>query len=263
MKYLLSFTILAACLLIVLSSCSTAESPKLKVAATSLPHAEILEMVKSDLAEQQILLEIVVVEDYNTPNRALHDGEVDANFFQHAPFLDAQKADFGYRLESLAAVHLEPMALYSQHLKSLQDLKQGSTVAIPSDPSNQARALTLLSEQGLIQLKRSDAKTSLLDIKENPRHLQFVEIDSPLLARSLDDVSVAAITTNFALQAGLSPKRDALAMEGANSLFINIVAVREGESQRDDLQALRSALTSDKVKAFIEERYQGAVLPAF
>lgn len=255
--------ILTLLALVGLTSCQSHSDPTLKVAATSVPHAEILEEIKPDLQEKGLNLAIIVVEDYQVPNRALNDLEVDANFFQHRPFLEEQMKDFGYRLESIATVHIEPMALYSKRISQLNELKSSSTVAVPSDPTNQARALCLLQESGLITLARCDSKTSLLDIEKNQRRLRFVEIDSPLLTRVLDDVDLAAITTNFALQAGLSPKEDALATEGAQSIFANILVIREGEGDRSDLKSLKNALTSDKVKELIKERYKGAVMPAF
>lgn len=246
-----------------LAGCQKSSQPALTVAATAIPHAEILEFVKPDLKEKGIDLHILVVEDFNTPNRALEDREIDANFFQHLPFLEMQNEELGYQLEELVGIHLEPMALYSKKLTSLQDLKPGSVVAIPNDPTNQARALCLCEDLGLIKLKRHDAKASLLDITENPYQLKWMDLDSALLSRALDDVFLAAITTNFALQAGLLPKQDALAIENGQFLFVNYVVIRSGESQREDLQALKAALTSSKVKDFIQERYQGAISPTF
>lgn len=257
-----TFFILAIFLLF-LSSCGKSSHPTLKVAATSMPHAEILEFIQPHLKEKNIDLEILIIDDFNTPNRALADGEVDANFFQHLPFLEAQKNDFGYKLEPLVAIHVEPMALYSKKYHSLADIKEGATIAIPSDASNQARALALLEQIGLIKLNSKEAKTSLLDIVSNPHTLKFIEMDSPLLSRALDDVDAAAISTNFALLAGLSPQKDALAIENGQSRFANIVVIREGESQRPEIQALKAALTTEQVRHFIEERYQGAVIPAF
>lgn len=249
--------------LALLLGCQAQSHPTLKVAPTSIPHAEILEVIKPDLKAQNIDLEIIVVEDYNTPNRALNDKEVDANFFQHLPFLEAQINDFGYQLESYGAIHIEPMALYSKKIQHLNQLSAGAIIAVPSDPSNQARALCLLQESGLIKMTRCDSKASVLDIQENPKQLKIVEIDSPLLSRALEDVELAAITTNFALQAGLSPQRDALAIEGSQSLFSNILVIRANEADRSDLQALKTALRSEKVKQFIHERYKGAVIPTF
>jgi D-methionine transport system substrate-binding protein len=257
-----TFFILAA-LVFLLTGCGGSPKPTLKVAATSVPHAEILEFIKPQLRDQNIDLEVFIIDDFNTPNRALSDREVDANFFQHLPFLEAQKADFSYELENLVGVHLEPMALYTKKYFALEDLKEKAMIAVPSDPSNQARALALCEQIGLITLKTKGAKTSLLDIAKNSRELKFVEMDSPLLSRALDDVDVAAISTNFALLAGLSPKDDSLAIEDAQSRFVNLVVIREGESQRKELQALKEALTSAEVRQFIEKKYQGAVIPAF
>lgn len=256
----LSWLILSLCLL-----CSTAcqqgsAKQTLKVAASSVPHADILEVIKPELKSEGIDLEIIVVEDYNTPNRALADGEVDANFFQHPVFLALQMKDFHYPLEILNAVHLEPMGLYSHQVKSLDDLKEYAKIAVPSDPSNQARALALLEKVGLISLRQHGSHASILDIAGNPRHLKLIEIDSPLLARSLEDVDMAAITTNFALQAGLNPQKDALASEGPHSPFVNVIVIRKGESQRADLQALKKALQSEKVHRYIEEQYKGSIL---
>lgn len=246
-----------------LTACHTPSEPTLKVAATSVPHAEILEHLKPDLQSHGIHLDIVVVEDFNTPNRALNDREVDANFFQHLPFLTMQNQELGYSLESLVAVHLEPMGLYSKKVQHVTDIKTGASVAIPSDPTNQARALNLLEKCHLITLNRHDSQTSLLNISANPYSLHLIELDSPLLSRTLEDVELAAISTNFALQAGLSPKRDALAQEDAHSLFVNIVAIRAGESQRPDLLLLKQLLSSEKTRHFIEVHYQGVILPAF
>ncbi len=250
--------------LFLLAACQKSEHKNsIKVAATAIPHAEILEQIKPDLKQQGYNLDILVVEDYNTPNRALADKEIDANFFQHIPFLEVQKKEFKYPFEVLASVLYEPMGLYSKKIKSLKELKDGAVVAVPIDPTNQARALLLLQAQGLITLDRQDVNATLLNISSNPHLLKFQEIDSPLLVRTLDDVDLAAITTNFALQAGLSPKRDALAIEDSHSRFVNVVVIRNGDEEREELQALKKAINSDKVRNFIMNKYQGAVLPAF
>lgn len=261
-----AFSLLLCSLFFLLTGC--AEHAKhgestLKVIATSIPHAEILEQVKPMLKAENIDLKIIVVDDFNIPNRALENREVDANYFQHLPFLDEQKKDFGYTLEPLVPVHIEPMGIYSLRYDSLGALKTGATIAIPSDPSNEARALALFEKEGLITLKKHDITATPLDIIQNPRKLKFIEIDSPLLARTLKDVDAAAINTNFALQAGLSPQEDALAIEDTQSRFVNYVVVFQGDSQREDLQALKKALRSNKVREFIENHYKGAVLPAF
>lgn len=262
MKYIFYFTLpILLCALILLTSCGGSSNKLLKVASTSIPHAEILEFVKPQLKEQDIDLEIVIVDDFNIQNRSLADGEIDANFFQHAPFLEAQVADFGYPLEPLVGVHLEPMALYSKKYKSLLDIPEGATIAIPSDPSNQARALALLEQKGLISLNSQETKTTLLDISSNPKQLKILEMDSALLTRALEDVDAGIFSTNFALLAGLSPQKDALAIENGRSRFVNIVVIRKGEGGRKDLQALKKALTGEDVQQFIQEHYRGAVLP--
>lgn len=249
--------------ILVFSACQNKTGKqRLKVAATSVPHAELLEQIKPELKEQGIDLEIVIVEDFNTPNRALADKEVEANFFQHAPYLEAQVKEFGYKLESLARVHLEPMGLYSKKFKTLDQLPIKGKIAIPSDPTNQARALNLLQKAGLISLNRSDTQTSLLNIVDNPKQLEILELDSAMLSRTLEDVDAAAMSTNFALQAGLSPLKDTLAMEDQASEFFNLLVIRAGDSERLDLQALKKALISEKIRAFIQKRYQGAIIPA-
>lgn len=250
-------------LLLILTGCSNRSQSNLKVAATSVPHAEILEFIKPHLQQRNVTLEIIVIDDFNTPNRALADGEVDANFFQHLPFLQEQQKDFNYHLESLAVVHLEPMGIYSKKISSLADLPHKAKVAIPSDPTNQARALALLQQTGLLTLKSTGIKATILDIVDNPHQLQLLEIDSALLCRTLDDVDAAAISTNFALLAGLSPHKESLAMENAQSDFVNLVAIRQGEAQRHEFQTLKEVLHTNDVRQFIEDHYQGAVIPAF
>ncbi len=243
------------------TSCSEKKNDSvLRVAASAIPHAEILEQVKSDLALAGVALEVVIVDDYQIPNRALADGEVDANFFQHTPFLEAQVSQLGYPLICFANVHLEPMALYSAKVKDITILGDRTSIAIPSDPANQARALLLLEKTGLIRLNRHDIGATLLDISENPKMLTFLEIDAPLLARTLDDVDLAAINTNFALQAGLSPINEALAIESGDSLFVNILAIRKGDEEKWPLKMLKALLLSEKVGLFIDEKYQGAII---
>jgi D-methionine transport system substrate-binding protein len=232
----------------------------LKVIATAVPHAEILEQVKPELAREGIQLEIIVVDDYQIPNRALADGEADANFFQHRPFLEAQAGQFGYAIRPFANVHLEPMAIYSQKVTQLSDLSSGAKIGVPSDPANQARALLLLEKNGLIRLARKDMGASVLSISENPKQLVFLELDAPLLAQALADVDAAAINTNFALQAGLHSSEDALAIESGDSQFVNILAIRQGDEERHELKQLKKHLASEKVGRFIAETYQGAIV---
>jgi D-methionine transport system substrate-binding protein len=226
--------------LLVLANC-TKHKEGLRVAATAVPHAEMLEYIAPDLKAQGIDLVIVVTEDYNLPNRALAEKEVDANFFQHTPYLDAQVEHFHYRIENYANIEIEPMGLYSKKFHNLSELK---TIAIPNDPSNGARALALLEKQGL-------------------KNIKLIEIDAAMLPRTLDDVDGAVINTNYALSAGFSPLRDALALESADSPYANIIAIRTGEETRPEIIALKEAMTSEKMRLFIEEKYKGAIAPAF
>lgn len=261
-KTLLIITIIALGLF-TLAGCGK-KSEVVKVAATSVPHAEILEFIKEDFEAKGYQLEIVVVEDYNIPNRALNDKEVDANFFQHFPYLEAQKADFDYKIDAMTKIHIEPMGLYSQSINELSELAEGSTIALPNDPSNEARALALLHNNGIIQLDDPDnGRATILNIVENPKNLKFKELDAAFLPRTLPDVDAAVINTNFALQAGLVPTKDALLIEGSESPYVNILTIRSGDESREDLKALEEVLTSDKTKTFILEKYEGAVVPTF
>lgn len=246
----------------VLVSCHSSDK-KLKIAATPVPHADLLEYIKPDLEKEGIELKIIEVDDYNLPNRLLYEKQVDANFFQHEVFLDEQNSRFGYNLVSLVKVHIEPLGAYSETLTSLDSLKEGAIVAIPNDPTNEGRSLKLLADMGLITLK---PQANLLmstpyDIAENPKKLKFIEIDAPFLPHALRDVDVAIIPANFALQAKIDPK-GALALECLDSPYANIVAVRNGEEMQDRFLALKRALTSEKMRRYIEEKYKGAVLPA-
>ena len=247
-----------------LLSCSySCSSPKngLRVAASAVPHAQMLEHVKPLLAEQGINLVIMITDDYNLPNRALQEKEIAANFFQHQPFLDEQIKEFGYLIESIAAIEIEPMGIYSQKITSLADLKDQATLVIPNDPTNAARALRLLETQGLIQINQLNP--TVLNIAANPKHLQFFEVDAAMTARALPDVDAALINTNYALEAGLIPTKDALALESKDSPYANLLVVRVGEETRPEIQALKNALTSASMRDFLQTTYQGEVLPAF
>ena len=255
--------LLSACALI-FCGCSKDAKHTLKVAASPVPHAEMLEEIKGDLKEKGINLDIIVVDDYNLPNRMLSDKEVDANFFEHLPFLNEQKKEFGYHLDSLAKIHLEPMGIYSKKTKELSSLPQKSTIALPNDPTNEARALKLLEKTGLIEINpKAGLKATVSDITSNPKQLKFVEVDAPMLPRTLKDVEVAAIPGNFALQAGLNPFTDPLIKEKIDSPYANILVIRSNEENREDLQALKEALTSDKMRTFILTKYDGAIIPVF
>lgn len=250
---------------IVAGGCSSKQKPQLKVVATAVPHAQMLEYIKPDLKNEGIDLKIIVTDDYNMPNRALADREVDANFFQHIPFMQEQISQFHYAIESLAKIELEPMGIYSDKIKSLSELRPKAVIAIPSDPTNESRALLLLQAHGVIQLNRG-SKTSnatIANIVKNPKGIKFVEVDAAMIARSIQDVDAVAMNTNYALQANFSPLEDAIVLEGKNSPYVNIIAIRKGDDYRPDIQALRAAMTSEKMKQFILDKYKGAIIPAF
>lgn len=236
----------------------------LRVIATPVPHAEMLEFAKPLLKAQKIDLIIIVTEDYNLPNRALAEYQVDANFFQHLPFMEEQINEFGYSIEELAPIEFEPMGLYSKKFSEIRSLPAGASIAIPNDPTNEARALFLLQSHGLIKLdSQNPLQATTLNIVSNPHHFQFIEIDPAMLPRSLDDVDAAMINTNYALAAGLLPLKDALILEGPSSPYVNIIAVREGDENEENLLALKAVMTSPQMREFILKKYQGAVLPAF
>ena len=247
-----------------------AELEKLVVGASSTPHAEILEAVKGELEALGYELEVKIFDDYIMPNLALADSELDANYFQHEPYLLNFNAENGTDLVSAAAIHYEPMGIYGGSKSSLDELAEGDIIAVPNDGTNEARALLLLQDQGLITLKEGiDASTetaTILDIAENPQNLEIVEMEAKNIPHSLPDVAFAVINGNYALQAGLTGN-DALASESADSdaaqTYANILAVRAGEEDSAKTQALVTALTSETCRQFIEETYSGAVVPIF
>lgn len=240
----------------------------IRISATAVPHAQILEFVDENLAaDAGIDLEIVVTDDYNIPNAALHDGEVDANYFQHLPFFTTQVEELGYDLDHYEGVHIEPIGLYSADLGSVDEITEGMTIGVPNDPSNQGRALFLLQDEGLITLPADlDATTvTVLDIEDNPLNLNFQEADAAQLPRSLQDVDAAVINGNYALEADLRPSEDAIALEsGEDNPYANIVAVRADEKDSEHLVKLDELLRSQDVKDFITETWSdGAVIAAF
>ena len=237
---------------------------KIKVGATPEPHATLLNLVKADLAEKGITLEIVDFTDYVTPNESLEAGDIDANFFQHLPYLESFNKERGYHLKNAGGIHIEPIALYSKKLSSLSDIKKKATIAIPNDPTNEGRALLLLEAAGLITLKEdAGLEATPIDIAKNPLKVRFKEIEAASLPRVLSDVDAAVINGNYAIPAGLSAVKDGLFIEGKESPYVNIIAVKEG-GETDAIKALVSALQSDKVKAYISEKYpNGEVVAAF
>ena len=238
---------------------------QIKVGATPVPHAEMLEQIKDDLKNDGVALEIVEFNDYVQPNLALNDKELDANFFQHQPYLDDfVKEHQELKLTSAGGIHIEPMGIYSKKIQKLEDLADGATVSIPNDPTNGGRALLLLEKAGLLKLKEGvGEKATPQDIVENSKNLQIQELEAAQVPRTLEDVDIAIINTNFAMQVNLVPTKDALFMEDSTSPYVNIVAVRQGDENRDEIKALMKELKSDKIKKFIEEKYKGEVVPAF
>lgn len=236
----------------------------LRVGATPTPHAEILAQARDDLKAQGIDLQIVEFTDYVTPNLALSDGELDANYFQHLPYLQAFCKDRELDLVSAATIHVEPMGLFSKKLAKLEELKDGALIAIPNDPTNCGRALLLLHSAGLIRLPKNSGLTATeLDIEENKHDFKFRSLEAAQLPRALDDVDAAVINGNYALPAGFNPAKDALLVEGSDSPYANIIAVRAGNENNVDIQALVKVLQSEKIAKYILDNYAGGVLPAF
>lgn len=236
----------------------------LTVAASAVPHAEILEFVKPTLAKEGVDLKIKVFTDYVQPNVQVAEKRMDANFFQHQPYLDEFNKGKGTDLVSVAKVHVEPFGAYSDKIKSLNDLPDGANVALPNDATNEGRALLLLAKAGLITLKDP---TSILatpkDVLQNPKNLKFRELEAATLPRVLTQVDLALINTNYALGAKLDPTKDALIIEGAESPYANILVTTQANKDSDAIKKLVAALNSPEVKAFITEKYKGAVVPAF
>lgn len=236
----------------------------LKVGATAVPHAEILRAIKPSLEKEGVQLEIIEFSDYVRPNVALADKELDANFFQHLPYLQKFASERNLPLVSAVAVHIEPMGVYSKKVKNLSELAQGAEIAIPNDPTNSGRALAVLEKAGLLKMKAGvGVNGTVRDIAENPKGLKLRELDAAQLPRALEDVAAAVINTNYALEAKLVPSKDALAIEAKDSPYANILAVRKGEEARPEIQKLAKVLTSEEVKKFIAEKYKGAIVPAF
>ncbi len=247
------------------SGAKESSSQVLNVGATPEPHAEMLNLVKDDLAAQGITLNVIEFTDYVTPNEALESGQIDANFFQHVPYMDSFNKERGFHLVNAGGIHVEPLAVYSKKVASLKELKQGATVAIPNDPTNEGRALLLLQSAGLIKLA-ADAglEATPLNVAENPLNLKFREIEAASLPRVLADVDAAVINGNYAIPAGLIATRDGLFVEGADSPYVNIITVKSGNENDPRIQALVKALQSDEVKQFVAERYpNGEVVLVF
>lgn len=239
------------------SAAPTAEERvSLSVAATPTPHAELLNLVKDDLAAEGIDLEVIEFTDYVVPNEVVEDGSVDANYFQHIPYLESFNAEHGFHLVNAGAIHVEPFALYSSKYASVDEIPDGATIAIPNDPTNEGRALLLLENAGLLTLSEdAGLEATPIDIVDNPKNLKFSEIEAATLPRVLEDVDGAIINGNYAIPAGLIATQDGLLVEDANSPYVNVIAVKEGNENNEAVQALVKALKSDKVKEYVAATY--------
>ena len=247
-----------------LSSPLLAQDKPIKVGVTAGPHAQILEQVKKVAEKDGLKIQIVEFSDYVQPNAALAAGDLDANSYQHKPYLDQQVKDRGYKLVSVGYTVNYPIGLYSKKVKSLTDLKEGAKFGIPNDPTNGGRVLLVLQDKGLIKLRpEAGLKATPLDVIDNPKKLKFVELDAAQLARSLDDLDAAAINTNFALSAGLNPSKDAIAQESAKSPYVNIIAVREQDKDKPWVAKLVKAYHSEEIRKYIQTEFKGAVLAGF
>ncbi|WGS48997.1 MetQ/NlpA family ABC transporter substrate-binding protein [Paraburkholderia sp. D15] len=236
----------------------------IKVGVTGGPHAQIMEVVKTVAAKNGLNIKIVEFADYVQPNAALAAGDLDANSYQHDPYLQAQVKDRGYKLIRIADTVTYPMGIYSKKLKSLAELQPGAKIAVPNDPTNGGRALLLLQKQGLLKL-RADAglKATPLDIVDNPKKLKIVELDAAQIPRSLNDVDAAAINTNFAMEAGLNPKKDAIAAEDPKGPYVNIIAIRAEDKDKPWVAKLVAAYHSPEVKQFVATKFGGSVITAW
>ena len=254
---------------IVMTGCGgkDGDDKTIKVGASPAPHAEILNEVKSELEKDGYKLEIVEFQDYVQPNKALDAGDIDANYFQHKPYMDEFNAKQGTEIVSLGAIHYEPLGLYQGTKKSLDDLAEGDKIAVPNDTTNEARALLLLESEGLIKLKKDAGLTATKqDVVENPKKIEIVELEAAIIPRSMSSVAMGVINGNYALSAGI--KEDtAITFESSDSeaakTYANILAVKKGNEESEKSKALFKAMTSDKIKKFIQKKYGNAVVPVF
>lgn len=267
MKKFLTIGLIIVLSLSVLTGCGggkSSEPGKIKIGVSPDPHAKLVALIVDDLKAEGIELEIVEFTDYITPNLSLNSGELDANFFQHEPYFNDFKEKENLDLVSIGKVHVEPMALYSKVFKSVDELKDGAEIAIPNDTVNGGRALLLLEANGLIKLKDGVVvEATENDIVDNPKNLKIKALEAAYLPITLEDVDGAVINGNYALDAGLNPVRDGLLVEGGESPYANLIAVRAGEEKEEKFAKLLKTLQSEKVKKYIEDNYDGGVVPAF
>ncbi|HWT75817.1 MAG TPA: MetQ/NlpA family ABC transporter substrate-binding protein [Mobilitalea sp.] len=272
MKKIIAVLVVLTLFSVLLTGCQSSKNKigdkTIVVGASSTPHAEILEQVKPILEKEGYKLKIVVYNDYVQPNMALQSGDLDANYFQHKPYLDQFNKENKTDLVSAAAIHYEPLGIYPGKAKTFDELKDGAQIAVPNDATNEARALLLLETNGLISLKQgAGLNATVNDILDNPKNLKIVEMEGAQIPRSMNDLDMAVINGNYALQAGMNVSTDAIAVEAADSeaadSYANIIAVKSGNENGADIQALVKALQSDQVKQFINDKYKGAVVPKF
>lgn len=268
-KKILALTLASVATLSLLAGCGgkKTDDKTVTVGASPTPHAAVLEVAKEVLAKEGYTLEIKQFNDYIVPNQAVEDGSIDANYFQHITYMNNFNEENGTHLVSVAEVHYEPFGLYAGKTASLDALPDGAQIAVPNDATNEARALLLLEQEGLITLnKDAGINATILDIVENPKNLEIVELEAAQIPSRLADVDLAVINGNYAIGAGLKVS-DALAIEAADGAaaeaYVNVLAVKEGQENDEAIQALVKALKSDEVKQFMEETYQGAVVPVF
>lgn len=258
--------LLSIILCISILGCSKNDEKTIKVGVSAVPHKDIMETIVPLLEEKGYKLDIQEFSDYVTPNTALQEGELDANYFQHIAYLNETNKSKGYDLVYTAAIHLEPMGLYSNKVNKVGSIEKGATIAIPNDPSNEARALRLLETAGLITLKEGELITTS-DIIDNKYELKFTELEAAQLTRVLDEVDAAVINGNYALAANLDVNKDAIFIEDSDTDYIqdmkNVLAVKSGTENSDKIKVLTECLTSDEVRAYIEEKYKGTVIPVF
>ena len=245
-------------------SAGMAAAEDIKVGVTPGEHAEIMEQIVPLAAAKGLNIDVIEFSDYVVPNTALADGDLNANSFQHVPYLENQIKDRGFEIVAVAKTITTPMGVYSNKVKSLDELADGATVAIPNDPTNGGRALLVLADEGVITVSPDAGLVPTpLDITENPKNFNFRELDAAQLPRALEDADAAVINTNFALAAGISPREDSIAMEKADSPYANVIAVRKGDEEQPWLKTLVEVYHSPEIKNYIETKYEGAVIPAW
>lgn len=257
-------TLLALAVSATLAAPTLAQDKPLKIGVTAGPHAQIFEQVKKVAEKDGLKIQIIEFSDYVQPNAALAAGDLDANSYQHKPYLDNQIKDRGYKFAPVGYTVNFPIGIYSKRVKSLAELKEGAKFGIPNDPTNGGRVLLLLQDQGLIKLRtEAGLKATPLDVVSNPKRIRFVELDAAQLPRSLDDLDASAINTNYAIPAGLHPGKDAIAQESAKSPYVNLIAVREQDKDKAWVGKLLKAYQSEPVRQFILSEFKGAVVPGF